>query len=57
MGNLTEAGATDPIVKATLMLSESGFISVTEAVAHGAIKDESLTGAQRSFLIEADELT
>ncbi|KAG6820326.1 hypothetical protein H0H93_002175 [Arthromyces matolae] len=44
LGNLTERGAVDPVVKATLMLSDSGFVSVTEAVAYGEIKDESLTG-------------
>lgn len=44
IGNLTERGAIDPVVKATLTLSESGFISVSEAVAYGEIKDESLTG-------------
>ena len=26
--NLTEAGAIDPVIKATVMLSESGFVSV-----------------------------
>ncbi|KAJ3743119.1 Hsp70 protein-domain-containing protein [Lentinula detonsa] len=44
LGNLTERGATNNVVKATVQLSESGFISVTEAVATGDIKDESLTG-------------
>ncbi|PPR02281.1 hypothetical protein CVT24_011619 [Panaeolus cyanescens] len=44
IANLTERGAVDPVVKATLMLSESGFVSVTEAVAFGEIKDDSLTG-------------
>ncbi|EEB88608.1 hypothetical protein MPER_13477, partial [Moniliophthora perniciosa FA553] len=36
-------GAVDPVVKATVKLSESGFVSVTDAVAYGDIKDESLT--------------
>jgi hypoxia up-regulated 1 len=44
IGNLTEQGAVDPVVKATLTLSESGFVSVSEAVAYGEIKDESITG-------------
>ncbi|KAH9477088.1 Hypoxia up-regulated protein 1 [Psilocybe cubensis] len=44
IANLTERGATDPVVKATLTLSESGFVSVTDAIAFGEIKDESLTG-------------
>lgn len=42
--NLTEAGATDPVVKATLRFSDSGFASITDAVAFGEIKDESITG-------------
>ncbi|KAK7039209.1 lumenal Hsp70 protein [Paramarasmius palmivorus] len=44
LANLTERGAIDPVVKATVKLSESGFISVAEATAYGDIKDESLTG-------------
>jgi len=32
------------VVKATLTLSESGFVSVSEAVAYGEIKDDSITG-------------
>lgn len=42
--NLTERGAVDPVVKATLTLSDSGFVAVKDAVAYGEIKDESLTG-------------
>ena len=42
--NLTELGATEPVVKATITLSESGFISVSDAVAYGDIKDESIAG-------------
>lgn len=52
IGNLTERGATDPVVKATLMLSESGFVSVTDAVAFGEIKDESIAGTWRCYTIE-----
>ncbi|KIK64926.1 hypothetical protein GYMLUDRAFT_39330 [Collybiopsis luxurians FD-317 M1] len=44
LGNLTERGATNNVIKATVQLSESGFISVTDAIATGDIKDESLTG-------------
>ncbi|CAA7262192.1 unnamed protein product [Cyclocybe aegerita] len=44
VGNLTERGAVDPVVKATISLSESGFVSVTDAIAFGEIKDDSLTG-------------
>ncbi|KAI0633042.1 actin-like ATPase domain-containing protein [Trametes polyzona] len=42
--NITEAGATDPVVKATVMLSESGFASVRDAIVSGEFKDESITG-------------
>lgn len=42
--NLTERGAVDLVVKATLTLSDSGFVAVKDAVAYGEIKDESLTG-------------
>lgn len=45
IGNLTERGAVEPVVKATITLSESGFVSVSEAVAYGEIKDDSIAGA------------
>lgn len=45
LGNLTERGAIDPVVKVTVALSESGFVSAKEAVAYGEVKDESLSGA------------
>lgn len=51
IGNLTERGAIDPVVKATLVLSESGFISVSDAIAYGEIKDDSLTGALNILII------
>jgi len=44
IANLTELGAVDPVVKATLTLSESGFVSVSNAVAFGEIKDDSISG-------------
>lgn len=42
--NLTDAGAIDPVVKATIVLSESGFASVHDAVAYGEIKDDTIAG-------------
>lgn len=42
--NLTQRGAIDPVIKATVVLSESGFVSVRDAVAYGEIKDDSITG-------------
>ena len=42
--NLTDSGAVDPVVKATVVLSESGFVSIQDTIAFGEIKDESLTG-------------
>ena len=46
LAELTEAGAVDPVVKATLVLSESGFAGIQNAIAYGEIKkDDSFTGA------------
>lgn len=44
IANLTERGAIDPVVKATVVLSESGFAAIQDAVAYGEIKDSSITG-------------
>ncbi|KAJ7270749.1 Hsp70 protein-domain-containing protein [Mycena haematopus] len=49
IANLTELGAMDPVVKATVSLSESGFISVSSAVAFGEIKDDSIAGKLKGF--------
>jgi hypothetical protein len=49
LGNLTERGATDPVVKATVSLSESGFVSVQDAIAFGEIKDDTITGMEVLF--------
>ncbi|KAI6118149.1 heat shock protein 70 family [Pisolithus sp. B1] len=38
LGNLTERGAIDPVIKVTVALSQSGFVSVEEAVAYGEVK-------------------
>jgi len=48
LGNLTELGAIDPVVKATVSLSQSGFVSVAEAIATGEIKDDSIAGMYRT---------
>jgi hypoxia up-regulated 1 len=45
LANITEAGGVDPVIKATILFSESGFVSVPEAVAYAEIKDDSITGA------------
>ncbi|KAH9920858.1 actin-like ATPase domain-containing protein [Epithele typhae] len=47
--NLTEAGGAEPVVKATVMLSESGFASIRDAVLTGEFKDESITGKLKDF--------
>ncbi|PCH43121.1 actin-like ATPase domain-containing protein [Wolfiporia cocos MD-104 SS10] len=47
--NITEAGAIDPVVKATVMLSESGFSSVRDVVVFGEFKDDTLTGRLKGF--------
>lgn len=55
--NLTEAGAIDPQVKINVHLSESGFVTVTDAVVHGEIKDESLTGQEPFISLFNTKLT
>lgn len=49
--NLTERGAIDPVIKATVVLSESGFVSVGDAIAYGEIKDDSITGMYLFFFL------
>ncbi|KAJ7146046.1 Hsp70 protein-domain-containing protein [Mycena epipterygia] len=49
IGNLTELGASDPVIKATLTMSESGFVSVSNVVAFGEIKDDSIAGKLKGF--------
>ena len=44
IANLTEHGASEPVVKATITLSESGFISVSDAIVFGDIKDDTIAG-------------
>ncbi|KAL1731465.1 Hsp70 protein-domain-containing protein [Schizophyllum commune] len=49
IANLTERGAVDPVVKATVTLSDSGFVAVKDAIAYGEVKDESLTGKLKNL--------
>ena len=44
LANITEAGGIDPVIKATILFSESGFVSVSEAIAFAEMKDDSLAG-------------
>ncbi|KAI9463516.1 Hsp70 protein-domain-containing protein [Russula earlei] len=44
LANITEAGGVDPVIKATILFSDSGFVSVPEAIAFAEIKDDSLAG-------------
>jgi hypoxia up-regulated 1 len=44
IANLIEHGAVDPVVKVTLTLYESGFVSVSDAIVFGEIKDDGITG-------------
>ncbi|KAI0688008.1 actin-like ATPase domain-containing protein [Cytidiella melzeri] len=50
---LTDAGAVDPVIKATVVLSESGFTNIQDVVAFGEFKDESITGKLKSLLNSA----
>lgn len=52
--NLVERGAIDPVIKATVVLSESGFVSVGDAIAYGEIKDDSITGGGDQVPLETD---
>lgn len=49
IANLTELGASEPVVKATITLSESGFVSVTDTIVFGEIKDDTITGKWSLF--------
>ncbi|KAH9996166.1 actin-like ATPase domain-containing protein [Russula compacta] len=44
LANIIEAGGVDPVIKATILFSESGFVSVPEAIAYAETKDDSLAG-------------
>ncbi|KAH7910567.1 hypothetical protein BJ138DRAFT_1087445 [Hygrophoropsis aurantiaca] len=60
LGNLTERGAIDPVIKATIALSESGLVSVKEVIAFGEIKEEeeegeSLTGRLKGLFGGGDK--
>jgi hypoxia up-regulated 1 len=44
LASITEAGGIDPVIKATILFSESGFVSVPEAIAYAEMKDDSLAG-------------
>ncbi|KAI6117497.1 heat shock protein 70 family [Pisolithus croceorrhizus] len=48
LGNLTERGAIDPVIKVTVALSQSGFVSVEEAIAYGEVKS-TIAGKLKSF--------
>ena len=50
IANLTEKGVIDPMVKATVVLSESGFTSIHDAIVVGETKDESFTGTGLAIL-------
>ncbi|KAI0063322.1 actin-like ATPase domain-containing protein [Artomyces pyxidatus] len=49
LANITDGGGVDPIIKATILLSESGFVSVPEAFAYADIKDDSIAGKLKGF--------
>jgi hypoxia up-regulated 1 len=47
IANLTEQGALEPVIKATIALSESGFVSISDAIAVGEVKRDSIKGMER----------
>ena len=44
IANLTEQGVLEPVIKATIALSESGFVSISDAIAVGEVKQDSIKG-------------
>jgi len=41
---LTEKGVVDPVIKTTITLSESGFVSISDPIAVGEVKQDSIKG-------------
>ena len=46
IANLTEQGVFEPVIKTTIALSESGFVSISDAVAVGEVKQDSIKGEE-----------
>jgi hypoxia up-regulated 1 len=44
IANLTEKGVLEPVIKTTIALSESGFVSISDAIAVGEVKQDSIKG-------------
>jgi len=44
LANLTEKGVLEPLIKTTIALSESGFVSISDAIAIGEVKQDSIKG-------------
>lgn len=44
IANLTEKGVLEPVIKTTIALSESGFVSISDAIAIGEVKQDSIKG-------------
>lgn len=44
IANLTEKGVVDPVIKTTITLSESGFVSISDPIAVGEVKQDSIKG-------------
>lgn len=47
--NLTDRGATDPVVRLQVGLSESGMAVIHDAFVYGEVKDDSITGKIKGF--------
>lgn len=46
IANLTEQGVFEPVIKTTIALSESGFVSISDAIAVGEVKQDSIKGEE-----------
>ncbi|KAF9649521.1 HSP70-domain-containing protein [Thelephora ganbajun] len=44
IANLTEKGVPEPVIKTTVALSESGFVSISDAIAVGQVKQDFIKG-------------
>ncbi|KAH7339157.1 actin-like ATPase domain-containing protein [Rhizoctonia solani] len=55
--NLTERGSTDAAVKLTLLYSESGLATITEAAVVGTVRDDSFTGKIKNLFAGGSSTT
>jgi hypoxia up-regulated 1 len=47
---LTKQGVLEPVIKTTIALSESGFVSISDAIAAGEVNQESIKGEKHNSI-------